>query len=218
MKASAAIRSEGAAGMVRAHVPMIMGIALTAACHSSATHSKATGGAAAPTPVQAISPAYDSLFKRLHVDASLIKVAYLRCDDPSGPYPLDGGAADGVVHLDTTQPEDKSSWKWYLVPADSNGTPTDSTAPRDYLIVTVNGPPRAMDGSRADRVVGLSPDIDPDNVTLRWTLVLTPYGSYQIQNAVSQGVIDGSAPDKRAYLNRQGNAGNGLQRWRIEFQ
>jgi hypothetical protein len=66
--------------------------------------------------------------------------------------------------------------------------------------------------------VGLSPDIDPDNVTLRWTLVLTPYGSYQIQNAVSQGVIDGSAPDKRAYLNRQGNAGNGLQRWRIEFQ
>ena len=216
MKASVAIRSGAAARMARTHVPVMMGIAFMVACHSSATQSK--GGATAPTPVQAISPAHDSLFKRLHVDPGLIKVAYLRCDDPSSPYPLDGGAADGVVFLDTSRPEDKLSSKWYLVPADSGSAPADPTAPRDYLVVTVDGPPRAMDGSRADRRVGLSPDIDPDNVALRWTFVLTPHGSYQIRNVVSQGVIDGGATDKRAYLNKQGNPENGFQRWRIEFQ
>jgi hypothetical protein len=218
MKATAAISSEAAARIGRAHAQVMMAFAFTTACHSSATQSKATGGATAPAPVQAISPAHDSLFKRLHVDASRVKVAYLRCDDPSSPYPLDGGAADGVVVLDTTRPEDKSTWKWYLVPADSTGAPTDSTAPKDYLIVTVDGPPKAMDGSRADRRVGLSPDIDPDNVTLRWTFVLTPYGSYQIRNSVSQAVIDGGATDKRVYLNKESNPVNGFQRWRIEFQ
>src|SRR5262249_37337589 len=153
----------------------------------------------------------------LHVDPSTVKVAYLRCDDPSSPYPLDGGAADGVVFLDTSRPGNKPSFKWYLVPADST-SPADSTAPRDYLIVTVDGQPKAMDGSRADHLVGLSPDVDPDNVTLRWSFVLTPQGSYQIRNVVNQGVVDGGAPDKRAYLNQRSDPGNGFQRWRIEFR